>query len=54
MNNEQKKEIQKCKEEIEKLIDNVNLSGSIDIDKVDLLYDLKKLMIVLPRFMKFT
>lgn len=43
MNNEQKKEIQKCKEEIEKLIDNVNLSGSIDIDKVDLLYDLKKI-----------
>ena len=43
MNNEQKKEIQKFKEEIEKLIDNVYLSGSIDIDKVDLLYDLKKI-----------
>ena len=43
MNNEQKKEIQKFKEEIEKFIDNVNLSGSIDIDKVDLLYDLKKI-----------
>ena len=43
MNNEQKKEIQKLKEEIEKFIDNVNLSGSIDIDKVDLLYDFKKI-----------
>lgn len=46
MNNEQKnifkKKIQKCEEEIEKIIDNVNLSGSIDIDKV-YLYDLKKI-----------